>query len=180
MCKTRRSLNGISLLSCWNSIRQSLVKVLVVYNCSRGVTYKLSGLASSMDDQISHISDQICSEAKVKEHIADVEQHLPCIHRMQVPIANSSQSSDGPVDGSSITNPQAPIMEIRHGFPNPCVVWIMVMSSKQIIEATSSMNYEQSHLQINFNNNLIHLQKQTKLAFIYFFIINLHISALHT
>lgn len=83
-----------------------------------------------MDHQISHISDQICSEAEVEEHIKYVEYHLPGVHRMQVPIANSSESSDGPVDGSNITNPQAPLLEIGHGFSDPCVLWIRVMSGE--------------------------------------------------
>jgi len=104
-------------------------------------TNKSSGSAGAMDDQIGHISNQISSQSKVEEHVEDVKYHLSRIHRMQITIASGSKRGYRPIYRCNITNPQTPLMEIfPHCKPNPCVFWVFVACSKEIIEARSQVH----------------------------------------
>lgn len=52
-------------------------------------THKFSGPTGPMDNQICHISNQICCQAKIEKHKENVKDHLPCIHWMQITVADS-------------------------------------------------------------------------------------------
>lgn len=61
-------------------------------------THKYPGATRSMDDQVRHVTNQVSSQPKVEQHVEDVEELLPQVHRMQITVANCSQSRDGPVN----------------------------------------------------------------------------------
>lgn len=109
-------------------------------------THIFSSTASPMDNQISHISDQISCQSKIKKHVEGVKNHFSCVLCMQVSISNSGQSGDRPIHRRHITDPQAFLMEIRHRTPNPCLIGIMIPISKKIIEAPSTMHSKKRHL----------------------------------
>lgn len=62
-------------------------------------TYKLHGSASSFNNKICHITNQVSSEAKVEEHIKDNEYHFSSVDSMEVTITNGGHGGDGPIHG---------------------------------------------------------------------------------
>ena len=113
---------------------------------SKKCTHKSSSSTCPMNDQVGHIPNQICCQPKVEEHVEDVKDHLPCIFRMQITIANSCESSDRPVNRCHITDPQALFKEVIHGGSNPCLLWVMITCGKKIIKACSTMNCKNGDL----------------------------------
>lgn len=51
-------------------------------------TYKFPGSAGAMDDQVSHISNQVSLQAENKEEVTDAKSHFLIIYRMQIAIAS--------------------------------------------------------------------------------------------
>ena len=99
-----------------------------------------------MDNQVGHISYQIRCESEVEEHVEYVKDHLPCVLGMQIAISDGRESSDGPINGGHIPDPQSLLEEVIHGCSNPCLCWIVIMCSKKIIEAPGTVNREKGDL----------------------------------
>ena len=99
-----------------------------------------------MDNQVGHISYQIGCESEVEEHVKYVEDHLPYVLCVQIAISDRRESSDGPINGGHISDPQAFLEEVIHGCSNPCLFWIVIMCSKKIIEAPGTVNREKGDL----------------------------------
>lgn len=93
-----------------------------------------------MNNQISHISDQVGRQSEVKEHVNGGKDHLPCVFGVQVSVADGREGGDRPVHGSHISVPQASLEEVGHGSPDPGSAGIMIPCGEQIIEATSTVN----------------------------------------
>lgn len=55
-----------------------------------------------MNNEICHVPNEVSSETNVEEHEEHVEQLLPCILCMQVPITDCSECGDGPIHSISI------------------------------------------------------------------------------
>jgi hypothetical protein len=47
-----------------------------------------------MDDENCHVSNEISSEANVKEHVQHIKNLLPSIHCMQVTVANGGEGDN--------------------------------------------------------------------------------------
>lgn len=83
--------------------------------------YHGKGSDRAMNHQICHVSDNICSEADVKQHVKYIENFLCCIFCMQISIANGSKGYNRPVHGVSISRPYTPLLKILYLLPNPCI-----------------------------------------------------------
>lgn len=103
-------------------------------------TYVSSSSAGAMNNQISHISDQVGRQSEVKEHVNGGKDHLPCVFGVQVSVADGREGGDRPVHGSHISVPQASLEEVGHGSPDPGSAGIMIPCGEQIIEAASTVN----------------------------------------
>lgn len=110
-------------------------------------TYKLPSSSSPMDNQVSHVSNQVSLQPKIKEHIEDIKYHLLWIYRMQITIARSCKGDYGPVHWGHIPIPQTDIMKVICDKPKPCPSWVTIMCSKKIEKATGTMNCKESNLQ---------------------------------
>lgn len=83
-------------------------------------TYKVSRAARPMNDEVRHISDEVCCQTQIKQHVENIKQHLPRILGMQIAVSGCRQRRNGPVYRCHVPNPQALCSEIRHHRSNPC------------------------------------------------------------
>ena len=74
--------------------------------------YHGKGSDGAMNDQICHVSDYICREADVKQHIQNTVDLLQCIHCIQISIADSGKSYNRPVHGIGVTQPDTRMFKI--------------------------------------------------------------------
>lgn len=100
-----------------------------------------------MDNQVGHVANQISSQSKVKEHVENVENHLPYVFRMIIPITHSGKCGDWPIYWCYVANPQALGMKIWHGIANPRFLWVRVPISKEIVEACCTVHGKKCDLQ---------------------------------
>lgn len=101
-----------------------------------------------MNNQVGHVTNQISCQAEVEKHKEDIEDHFPCIHRMQISITNRRQGSNGPVHRRHIPNPNTLLKKIisqRRSNPGP--LRVMIPCSKKIIEASRTVNSKKGNLQ---------------------------------
>lgn len=57
-------------------------------------TYKFPGSTSAMDDQVSHISNQVSLQPQNKKHVTYDKCHLSIIYSMQIAIASGCESGN--------------------------------------------------------------------------------------
>lgn len=75
--------------------------------------YEFHGTASAFNDQISHVANQVGSEAEVEEHVEDDEDHLSGVDGVHVAIADRGHGGYGPVKGGDVADPEAGFPEVR-------------------------------------------------------------------
>lgn len=83
--------------------------------------YHGKGTDSAVDDQVSHVSNEISSEANVEEHVDHVEYLLPRVDRVKVTVSDGGERNDRPIDGVSVPQPDAPLLKVCHLTSDPRV-----------------------------------------------------------
>ena len=76
-------------------------------------TYKFHGAAGAFNDQIGHVANDVSSEAEVKEHVENDEDHLNGVDSMEVTISDGGHGGDGPVHCCYVSDPDVGLSEIR-------------------------------------------------------------------
>lgn len=99
-----------------------------------------------MDDQVGHVPDQIRGQPEVEQHVEDVEDHLPRVHRVEIAIAHGGEGGDRPVHRCHIADPQTGLLKVLDCNSDPCLAGVVVPGSYKIVEASGTVDGKQGHL----------------------------------
>lgn len=77
--------------------------------------YKFPGSTGAVDNQVSHITNEVSLQAQNEKQVKNDKCHFFIIHRMQIPIASGCECDNWPVNGSHITHPQTFFTIVFHG-----------------------------------------------------------------
>lgn len=100
----------------------------------------------AVDDKISHVADQVGSEANVEKHVEDGENLLARILCMEVAVSSCWEGDNWPVHGIGVSYPHTYILKILNLSSNPCVIHYTIMRSQPEVEATRNVYSKQRHL----------------------------------
>jgi len=89
--------------------------------------------------KVGHVHDKIGVEANIDDHEEETEHFLPGISSINIPIADSAERGDGPVQGVDIANPYAMFFKVGHLMADPGIRFRFIVGSQRVVYARYKM-----------------------------------------
>lgn len=110
----------------------------IIIKCGRA--YEFHSATGSFNDEVGHVANQVSGQAKVEEHVEDIEDHLDGVDSVEVAVANCGHGGGGPVEGRDVADPEAGLPEVRIHGAEPCLALVRVSVGQQVVEAAGTVH----------------------------------------